>query len=79
MNKIISLVLVIVSLVLLLAPDYILSKDSENSVMQALYDYHQIIGGLILAVAYYLYSNVEHVSSEMEYDVTSVASSESRD
>lgn len=78
MNKIISLVLVIVSLVLLLAPDYILSKDSENFVIRTLYDYHQIIGGVILAVAYYLYSNIEHEAIEMEYDVTSVPSSESQ-
>lgn len=76
MNKIISIVLVVVGLVLLLAPDYVLSKDSENYVLSGLYDYHQIVGGLFLAIAYYLYSNIENELLPMEYDVTTVPSSE---
>jgi hypothetical protein len=76
MNKIISIVLVIVGLVLLLAPDYVLSKESENSVIQGLYDYHQIVGGLILGGAYYFYSNMNRQTSEIEYDVTTVPTSD---
>ena len=75
MNKIISIVLVIVGLVLLLAPDYVLSNESKNWVISSLYDYHQIIGGIILtAGAYYYYSNNKNVQS-YEYDST-VSSSE---
>jgi predicted nucleic-acid-binding protein len=70
MNKIISIVLVIVGLVFLLAPDYFLSKESENWVISTLYDYHQIVGGIILAGgAYYFYSNNKDVES-YEYDTT---------
>lgn len=70
MNKIISIVLIIVGLVFLLAPDYVLSKESENSVMSVLYNYHQTIGGTILtAGAYYFYSNNKAVES-YEYDTT---------
>jgi uncharacterized membrane protein len=74
MNKIISIVLVIVGLVILLAPDYVLSKESDNSAISVLYDYHQIIGGVLLVGGgYYFYSNNKDISN----DVTTVSSSES--
>ena len=77
MNKYISVVLIIVGLVILIAPDYVLSKESENSIVSGLYDYHQIIGGvLLLGGAYYFYSNNNNLVS-YEYDVTTVPSSES--
>lgn len=75
MNKMISYVLVVLSLLLLLAPDYILQKDSTNSIIKTIYDYHQIIGGLGLMLAYYLY-NGEHYSNE-EYDTVTMPSTES--
>jgi uncharacterized membrane protein len=76
MNKIISIVVVIVGLVLLLAPDYVLSKESDNSAISILYDYHQIIGGVLLTGgAYYFYSNNKDIQS-YEYDVTTVSTSE---
>lgn len=76
MNKIISVVLIIVGLVFLLAPDYILSKESENSIISGLYDYHQIVGGILLAVGgYYFYSNGNNnIISTDQYDVTTVPS-----
>lgn len=78
MNKYISVVLIIVGLVILIAPDYVLSKESENSIVSGLYDYHQIIGGILLLVgAYYFYSNSNNNSVSYEYDVTTVPSSES--
>jgi hypothetical protein len=43
-----------------------------------LYDYHQIIGGvLLLGGGYYFYSNSNSNSVSYEYDVTTVPSSES--
>ena len=78
MNKYISVVLIIVGLVILIAPDYVLSKESENSIVSGLYDYHQIIGGvLLLGGGYYFYSNSNSNSVSYEYDVTTVPSSES--
>lgn len=78
MNKYISVVLIIVGLVILIAPDYVLSKESENSMISGLYDYHQIIGGvLLLGGAYYFYSNNNNNLVSYEYDVTTVPSSES--
>jgi len=78
MNKYISVVLIIVGLVILIAPDYVLSKESENSMISGLYDYHQIIGGvLLLGGVYYFYSNNNNNLVSYEYDVTTVPSSES--
>jgi hypothetical protein len=78
MNKYISVVLIIVGLVILIAPDYVLSKESENSMISGLYDYHQIIGGvLLLGGAYYFYINNNNNLVSYEYDVTTVPSSES--
>jgi len=78
MNKYISVVLIIVGLVILIAPDYVLSKESENSIVSGLYDYHQIIGGvLLLGGAYYFYINNNNNLVSYEYDVTTVPSSES--
>jgi hypothetical protein len=78
MNKYISVVLIIVGLVILIAPDYVLSKESENSIVLGLYDYHQIIGSvLLLGGGYYFYSNSNNNSVSYEYDVTTVPSSES--
>jgi hypothetical protein len=78
MNKYISVVLIIVGLVILIAPDYVLYKESENSMISGLYDYHQIIGGvLLLGGAYYFYINNNNNLVSYEYDVTTVPSSES--
>lgn len=77
MNKMISYVLVVVSLVLLLAPDYILSKDSNNSIIKTIYNYHQIIAGVILILSYYLYNgSIKYNISKEGYDTTSIQSSE---
>ena len=79
MNKTISYVLVVVSLVLLLAPDYILSKDSNNYIIKTIYNYHQIIAGIMLIVAYYLYNgnhDIKYDISKEEYDITSIPSTE---
>lgn len=77
MNKYISVVLIIVGLVILIAPDYILSKESENSMISGLYDYHQIIGGVLLLGGAYSFYNNNNNPVSYEYDVTTVPSSES--
>lgn len=80
MNKYISVVLIIVGLVILIAPDYVLSRESENSMVSGLYDYHQIIGSiLLLGGGYYFYSNSNSNNNSVsyEYDVATVPSSES--
>ena len=78
MNKMISYVLVGVSLILLLAPDYILSKDSNNSIIKTIYNYHQIIAGIILVLSYYLYNgSIKYNISNEEYDITTIPSTES--
>lgn len=79
MNKYTSVILIIVGLVILIAPDYVLSKESENSIISGLYDYHQIIGSiLLLGGAYYFYnSNNSNNLVSYEYDVNTVPTSES--
>ena len=75
MNKIISYILVALSLLLLLAPDYILAKDSTNSIIKTIYDYHQMIGGLGVMLSYYVY-NGTYIPNE-EYDTVTMPSIES--
>ena len=55
MNKIISLVIAALGLLLIVAPDYLLSKDSTNSVLSSVYNYHQIVGFVLLGAAYYVH------------------------
>ena len=56
MNKIINLVLFITGVVLLFAPQYILSKDTENSNLKMIYEYRQILGVGCIGLAYYFYT-----------------------
>ena len=59
MNQLISIALVTLGLVLFIAPDYLLSKDTSNSTLKMAYDYHQVIGVACIFSAYYLYPSSE--------------------
>jgi hypothetical protein len=56
MHQIISLVLFIIGIVLIFAPDYIVSKDTTNENMKMIYEYRQVLGGGCVALAYYFYT-----------------------
>ena len=54
--KIGSILLVILGLVILLSPESLFSKDTNNNVLQQIHEYHQIVGGILVAIAYYIYT-----------------------
>lgn len=56
MHQIISVVLFIIGIVLIFAPDYIVSKDTKNENIKMIYEYHQVLGGGCIALAYYFYT-----------------------
>lgn len=51
MYQIASAILAIIAVIIIVAPDYLVSKD-----VTIVHDYHQVIGVLLLAVSYYTYS-----------------------
>lgn len=57
MYTIISLGLVILGFVLFFAPEYIISKDTENTNLKFVYEYHQVLGFLISISSLYFYTD----------------------
>lgn len=64
MYKIISLVVGIIGAVLFFAPEYLIKRDTESSILKMISDNHQIVGIIYFVIAYYLYSMPEKTSDD---------------
>lgn len=65
-QKIISLVLGVLGLVMFIAPEYIINSETENQFLKQLVDYHQLVGLALVAGAYYIYSQMKPPSESSE-------------
>lgn len=61
-----SILLAILGLVLLLSPESLFSKDTSNNVLQKIHEYHQILGGILLGIAYYVYTYTPSGTSDFQ-------------
>lgn len=74
MYTIISLGLVILGLVLFFAPEYIISKDTEDKNLKFIIEYHQVLGFLFSILSIYFY--MENTSYDNIYtDINSASQS----
>jgi hypothetical protein len=73
MHQIISLILAVLGFVLFFAPDYILDKSVQNSSLQTIREYHQIVGAGLIAAGYYVYT-LQEQKTQIQGAETSVAS-----
>lgn len=72
MYTIISLVLVILGLVLFFVPEYIVSKNTENTNLKFIYEYHQVFGFLFSILSIYFYTdNTTYDNMSMSTDLNS--------
>lgn len=55
MYNVISIVVSIIGGILLLAPEYLIKKDTENETFKMILEYHQVIGLVCFVIAYYMY------------------------
>lgn len=72
MYQVISLAIAVLGGILLFSPDYLISKDNKDSTFKMVYDNHQVLGVLSLAIAYYVYTMDESYKTSS----SSIASSE---
>jgi uncharacterized membrane protein len=54
--QIVSILLAILGLVLLFSPESLYIINNNNNILQKIHEYHQIIGGILLGIAYYVYT-----------------------
>lgn len=71
MNKIVSVTLLILGVILLFSIDNIIDKNTSNSTLKSIYDNRNIIGSVCIAVAYYFYTvpetnNLFSIKSQLE-------------
>jgi uncharacterized membrane protein len=71
--KIGSILLVILGLVILLSPESLFSKDTNNNVLQQIHEYHQIVGGVLLGIAYYIYTTQSDTSDFQSTNVSNIS------
>jgi uncharacterized membrane protein len=79
--QIASILLAILGLIVLLSPESLFPKDTNNNILQKIHEYHQIVGGILVAIAYYIYTQSDtsdfqstNVSNISETETTSVMS-----
>ena len=39
-----------------MSPESLFPKDTNNNILQKIHEYHQIVGGVLLGIAYYIYT-----------------------
>lgn len=64
--QIASILLAILGLLFLLSPESLFSTDTNNNILQKIHEYHQIIGGILLGIAYYLYTYTYKTTSDFQ-------------
>jgi uncharacterized membrane protein len=65
-----SILLAILGLILLLSPESLFSKDTSNNLLQKIQEYHQILGGILLGIAYYVYTYTYTPSGTSDFQST---------
>lgn len=79
MYTIISLGLIILGLVLFFAPEYIVSKDTENKNLKFIYENHQVLGFLFSILSLYFYiDDTTYDNINMSTDLNSGSQAVSR-
>jgi hypothetical protein len=64
--QIASMLLAILGFVILFAPESLFPKDTSNNMLEKIHEYHQIIGGILVAIAYYIYTLSEEPKSDFQ-------------
>ncbi len=79
-----SILLAILGLVILFSPESLITNNNNN-ILQKIQEYHQILGGILLAIAYYVYtiqsdtSDFQSTTEKSISDTSSVVSPPSYD
>jgi hypothetical protein len=58
--------LTILGLVLLFSPESLYIINNNNNILQKIHEYHQIIGGILLGIAYYVYTLTPSGTSDFQ-------------
>lgn len=84
--QIVSILLAILGLVLLFSPESLYIINNNNNILQKIHEYHQIIGGILLGIAYYVYtlspsrtSDFQSTTEQSISETTSIVSPPSYD
>ena len=56
----------ILGLVLLFSPESLYIINNNNNILQKIHEYHQIIGGILLGIAYYVYTLTPSGTSDFQ-------------
>ena len=64
--QIASILLTILGLVLLFSPESLYIINNNNNILQKIHEYHQIIGGILLGIAYYVYTLTPSGTSDFQ-------------